>query len=153
MKEELKKQTIAAMKSGDTLRVSTLRLLSNAIHNEEIAKQRELTPEEEVAIIRRQLKQRDEAILALRQAQGKLTSSSPADLVMRIEREEQEAVILREFLPEEMSEENLGKIVEEVIAEAETPDFGRVMGAVMAKVGGRVDGGVVARMVQLKLKN
>lgn len=143
MKEELKKQIITAMKAGDTLRVSTLKLLSNAIHNEEIAKQKDLTGDEEVAIIRRQLKQRDEAI-------GLFEKGGRPELA---DKEREEALILREFLPEEMSEEELGKIVEGVIARAETPEFGRVMGAVMAKVGGRANGSIVSKVVGEKLKS
>lgn len=154
--ENLVEQVQEAMRAGDALRVSTLRLLSSALHNEEIDKRRKLTDEEELAIVRRQVKQREEAIEALRQAQGKLTSSSEAGLKVRIGQETKEAEILREFLPLQMSKEEIARTVEEVVKEAKVigpQDFGRVMGLVMARVSGRADGKLVAQIVTEKLKN
>ncbi|OGY09603.1 MAG: hypothetical protein A2700_01110 [Candidatus Blackburnbacteria bacterium RIFCSPHIGHO2_01_FULL_44_64] len=151
LKNNLQKQAQDAMRSGDSVRVSTLRLLSSALHNEEIAKQRDLTEEEEVAIIRRQIKQRQEAIEALRFAQDKLTSSSSADLVMRVEKEGQEAEILKKLLPEQMGEAELNEIVNNVVGELGVSEFGRVMGEVMKRVGGKADGKVVVEIVQKRL--
>lgn len=154
IKDELTTRINDALKAGDDIRVSTLRLLSNALHNEEIAKQKELSEEEELQIVRRQLKQRDEAIEALRQAQGKLTSASQEDLEARLKKEAQEAEILKEFLPAQMVTEELEKIVEQVISEvgASGPqDFGKVMGQVMARVKGQADGNKVAEVVKQKL--
>ncbi len=133
-----------ALKSGDSLRVSTLRLLSSALHNEEIAKQKELSEEEELQIVRRQVKMRDEAIEAYEKG-GRAESAA---------KEKQEAEILKEFLPAQMPEEELKKIVEEVISQtgaAGQHDFGRIMGAVMAKVKGQADGNKVAEVVKQKL--
>lgn len=141
-----------AMKSGDAIRVSTLRLLSNAIHNEEIAKQSDLTEEEELALVRRQLKQREEAVEALRQAQGKHTSATPKDLENRVEKEKQEAEILKEFQPQQMPESDLSELVDKVISELDTNDFGSVMKAVMAEVNGKADGKTISRIVAEKLK-
>lgn len=64
----LSTQINEALKKGDSLRVSTLRLLSNALHNEEIAKQGELTEDEESVVVQRQIKQREEAIEAYEKA-------------------------------------------------------------------------------------
>lgn len=151
----LSEQIKEALKKGDGVRVSTLRLLSNSIHNEEIAKQRELTKEEETGVVRRQLKQREEAIEALRQAQGKLTQGARAtELEGRIEQETKEAGILKEFLPVQMSEEELSELVNRLIGElgASGPqDFGRVMGAVVARVKGKVDGKAIAEVVKKRL--
>lgn len=133
-----------ALKGGDAVRVSTLRLLSNAFHNEEIAKQRELTEEEELVIVWRELKRREEAIEAYKKG-GRPESA---------EKERKEAEILKEFLPAQMSEEELGGIVEQVVREvgASGPaDFGKVMGAVVKKAAGRADGKTVAEVVQQKL--
>lgn len=142
IKENLQHQIQEAMKAGDQIRVSTLKLLSSALHNEEIAKQRNLTDEEEIQVVRRQLKQRDEAA----EAYGK------GGRVELANKEKQEAEILKEFLPQQMSEEELSIIVEQVIAETGGGDFGRVMGAIMKEVGGKADGGVVSEIVKQKLK-
>lgn len=154
IKDRITQELQEALKKGDALRVSTFRLLSNALHNEEIAKQEELAEEEETGVVRRQLKQREEAVEALRQAQGKLTSSSKADIEARIEKERKEAEILKEFLPAQMSEEELGGLVDRLIGElgaSSQADFGKVMGAVMTRVAGRADGKIVAQVVQQKL--
>lgn len=154
LKDRITQDLKEALKKGDALRVSTLRLLSNSIHNEEIAKQRELIEEEESTVVRRELKRREEALEALRQAQGKLTSSSEADLEARIEKEKKEAGILKEFLPAQMSEEELNGLVDQLISElgASGPaDFGKVMGAAVARVKGQADGKAVAEAVRKKL--
>lgn len=140
----LSEQIKEALKKGDSVRVSTLRLLSGALHNEEIAKQKELSEEEEIAIVRRELKKREEAVEAYEKG-GRLESS---------EKEKKEAEILKEFLPAQMSEEELAAIVERVIGEigASSPqDFGKVMGAVVARVKGQAEGKTVAQIVQQKL--
>lgn len=150
--DTLPERTKDALKKGDVVRVSTLRLLSNALHNEEIAKQRELTEEEELGVVRRQLKQREEAVEAYKKG-GRPESA---------EKEKREAEILKEFLPAspslggpaQMPEEEVEKIVEQVVAEIGTSgpsDFGRVMGAVMARVKGQADGKIVAEAVRKKL--
>ncbi|MBI4032994.1 MAG: GatB/YqeY domain-containing protein [Candidatus Blackburnbacteria bacterium] len=142
----LNDQIKEALKKGDSIRVSTLRLLSNALHNEWIAKQKELTEEDELAVLRRQVKQREEAIEAYEKAGRKEQAES----------EKKEAEILKEFLPAQMSDEGLTKIVEHVISEvgaAGPQDFGRVMGMVMQKVSGRADGKRVEEKVKEKLKS
>ncbi|MDO8503479.1 MAG: GatB/YqeY domain-containing protein [bacterium] len=142
--DTLNEQIKEALKKGDNIRVSTLRLLSNALHNEWIAKQKDLTEEDENAVLRRQAKQREEAIEAY--DKGGRTEAA--------EKERQELAILKEFLPAQMSQEELIKIVDQVILEvkpAGSQDFGRVMGAVMGKVAGKADGKAVAEAVRRKL--
>ncbi|MEK7521604.1 MAG: GatB/YqeY domain-containing protein [Patescibacteria group bacterium] len=146
-KNDLQKQIQEAMKAGDSVRVSTLRLLSNAIHNEEIAmkalgQQRDLTHEEELALVRRQLKQREEAVEAYEKG-GRAEAA---------EKERQEAGILKEFLPQQMSEDELSDLVNKAIEESEARDFGQIMKHVMVEVKGRADGKQVSSIVQNKLK-
>lgn len=144
IKDDLQNRIKEALKAGDDIRVSTLRLLSNALHNEEIVKQKELSEEEELQIVRRQLKQREEAI-ELYEKGGRPELA---------EKEKQEAEILKEFLPAQMNNEELARIVEQTIAEvgASSPqDFGKVMGAVMARVKGQADGKTIADVVKQKL--
>lgn len=144
IKDRITQELKEALKKGDSVRVSTLRLLSNSLHNEKIDKQRELTEEEEISIVRRELKRREEAI----EAYGKGGRQEAA------EKERKEAEILKEFLPAQISEKELSELVNQVIEEtgASGPqDFGKVMGAVMAKVAGRADGKAVAEAVKTRL--
>ena len=144
-----------AMKAHDELRTSTLRLLLSAFNYEKIAKQHELTEEEELVVIQKEAKQRRDSIEALRQAQGKLTTSTESQNKARLEREEAELKILQEFLPPEMDEEELARLVADAIVQtgAKTVgDMGRVIGAVKAKAP-NVDGGRIAQIVSSKLKN
>ncbi len=157
--ETIKKQIIEAMKAKDELCLSTLKLLSSELHNAKIEKRAsgpggDLNEKEEIEVVRREAKKRKEAIEALRQAQGKPTQNRP-DLKDRINREERELEILKEFLPKDLSEEKLKKIVDETIAKtgaASLQEMGQVIGAVMGKVKGRAEGGRVAKMVKSKLK-
>lgn len=125
--------------------MSTLRLLSNALHNEEIAKQKDLTEEDELQIIRRQLKQREEAIEAYEKG-GRAEAA---------EKEKKEAEILKEFLPAGLDSGELEKIMEQTISETGASgmqDFGRVMGVVMGKIKGQADGSKIAELVKQKLQ-
>lgn len=133
-----------ALKSGDAVRASTYRLLLSALNNENIAKMHELSEEEELAVVRRQLKQRGEAIEAYEKA-SRIESA---------EKEKQEAQILQEFLPEQLESTQIEQIVEQIIIETKPSgmsDFGRVMGEAMKRVAGRADGKVVSNIVRQKL--
>ncbi len=133
-----------AMKAHDEIRLSTLKLLSSAFNYEFIAKQHKLSEEEEMVVVRREAKKRKEAIEAYEKAGA----------TERAEKEKKELEILQEFLPPEMSDEELEKLVNEAINQtgAKTiADIGKVMGAVMAKTGGRAEGGKVAEIVKSKL--
>ena len=133
-----------AMKARDDIRVSTLRLLSSAFNYERIAKQHELTKEEELVVVKREAKKRLEAIEAYEKAK----------VQEKADREKEELAILGEFLPKQMSDEELEKIVEEVVRETgatSIADMGKVMGVAMGKVSGRADGGRVSELVKSKL--
>lgn len=134
-----------AMKARDEIRLSTLRLLSSALNYEFIAKQHVLNEEEELAVVRREVKKRKDAIEAYEKAKA----------TDRAEKEKKEMAILNEFLPAEMSEEEVTKLVDAAIAETgakSIADIGKVMGVVMAKTGGRAEGGVVSNLVKSKLQ-
>jgi hypothetical protein len=135
---------VAAMKAKDEIRLSTLRLLAAALHNEKIDKGRALSREEEIEIIQREAKMRKDAIKAYMQVEAK----------EQAEREKKELAILQEYLPEQLSDEELTKIVDEVIAKTgaqSLSELGKVMGKVMAKVKGKAEGGPVAEIVKRKL--
>lgn len=140
-----------AMKARDEIRLSTLKLLSSAFNYEFIAKQHKLSEEEELAVVRREAKKRKEAIEAYKKAGAN----------DRAEKEQKELEILQEYLPPEMGDEELEKLVDQAIKEADLPadathqalqaGMGKVIGAVMAKTGGRAEGGRVAELVRQKL--
>lgn len=132
-----------AMKAHDEVRTSTLRLLSSAFNYERIEKQHDLTEEEESAVIRKQAKQRRDSIEAYEKAgRDDMAKSEKAELD-----------ILQEFLPPEMSDEDLGKLIEQamIATGAVTPsEMGKVIGMVKSKAP-NADGGKIAQMVREKL--
>ena len=137
----------AAMKSRDADTLSTLRMLKAAILEEKTRKARDqvLGPDEEIAILQRYAKKRRETIEELRKA-------GREGLVAK---EEAEIAVTGRYLPAALSDDELREIVREVIAGAGAAgprDSGRVIGAVMARVKGRADGGAVSRLVQELLK-
>jgi len=148
--DTIQKQIAAALKARDEVRLSTLRMLSSSLNYERIAKQHPLVSEEELGVVAKEAKKRRDAIEAFRQARGKQTSSNEAGLAAKLAREEEELAILKSFLPEELSESELEKIVAEAVTQNGN-DFSRTMQAVMARVKGRADGGRVSRMVKEKL--
>lgn len=139
--EKIQENLKTALKEKKETQVSTLRLLISEIHNRQIEKQADLSNEDVIAVIRRGVKQRQEAI----EAYEKGGRQELAD------KEKQELEILSNYLPQEMSSEELEKITKEVIdgIGASGPgDFGKVMGVVMGKVKGRIDGAKVAEAVK-----
>lgn len=142
--DTITKQIGEAMKAGDKIRLSTLQLLSSALNYEFIAKQHKLSAEEELVVIRREAKMRKDAIEAYEKAGAK----------ERADKEKQELAILEEYLPAQMSDEELTKIVDEAIAQTGAKgmaDMGKAIGAVMAKAAGRVEGGRVSALVKTRL--
>ena len=142
--ETMTKRIGEALKNRDEVRLSTFRLLSSAFNYEFIAKQHKLSEEEELVVVRHEAKKRKEAIEAYQKA------GAPE----RAAKEQKELEVLQEFLPAQISDEELGKIVEEATAQigAKTiADIGKTMGVAMAKVAGRADGTRVLEIVKLKL--
>lgn len=133
-----------AMRARDELRTLTLRSAMAAAHNERIAKGRDLTDEEVVTVLTRQVKQRRESIEMYRDA-GRDDRAAA---------EEAEAAILAEFLPEQLSEDEIEQLVRAAITEtgaASPADLGRVMGAVSPRTKGRADGKLVSDIVRRQL--
>jgi uncharacterized protein len=122
-----------ALKSGDALKVSTLRLLLAAVHNEEIRLRKELGAEEIQKVVSTLSKQRTESIELYRKG-------GRDDLAQK---EEAELKILQEFLPQPLTEQEVEALIREAIAESGArgvQDLGKVMRQVMPKVSGRSDG-------------
>ena len=140
LQQDLKKAQLARSE----IEVSTLRLLLSEIKNLEIAKGKELIDQDIISVIQKEVKKRQEASVAFRQG-GREDSA---------QREVAELAILKTYLPDQLSTEELTKIVEESINEvgAKTiQDMGKVMGIAMGKVAGKADGGAVSALVKEKL--
>lgn len=145
------KLTGDAMKARDSIRVSVLRMLSSELKNEKINLQRDLTEEEELKVTRKEAKKRKEAI----ETYEKLKESKTPEIQERIKNESEELKILQEFLPAEVTEEEVNKLIDEAISETSAfgmKDMGRVIAFVKQKNSG-VDGAAVANIVRLKLSN
>ncbi len=141
--DTLNQKIIEAMKAHDAVRTSTLKMLSAEIHNYQIDHP-EMTDEEELSVIKKEAKKRKDSIEAYLKA----------NLNNRVESEQAELKILQEFLPEETSDADLEKFVNEVISETHAKvikEMGMVIGKVMQKAKGNADGGKVAELVKQKL--
>ena len=133
-----------AMKSGDKVRVSTLRLLTAAVKNRQIEKGAGLDDTEALEVVQLATKQRHEAIALARQY-------GREDVAQQ---EERELVILTAYLPEPLSTADLMQRIDAVIQEVEATsekDLGRVMRVLMPTVKGRADGNTVNRLVRERL--
>lgn len=144
LKERLNQEMKEAMKARDSLRLGTIRLILTAIKNKEIEQKEELDDQGVTAILSTLLKQRREAAEAYRE--GGRTELA--------DKEEAEILVLQDFLPEQLSEEQIGEIVDAAIAETgagSMKDMGAVMKVAMARTTGRADGKVVSRIVRERL--
>jgi uncharacterized protein YqeY len=144
--EKLQNEMKQAMKNKDRDRLSTIRMLISEIKKVQIDSKKDLSDEEIVKILQKYAKQRKDAIEQYKNA-------GREDLV---EKEEKELKIVNEFLPEQLSEEEVEKIVAETIEElnaSSMKDMGRVMKAVMSKIAGKADGSIVSKIVKNKLNN
>ena len=133
LKAGLQEAAKAALKSRDTIKLSTLRLLLAAVHNEEIRLRKELGAEEIQKVIATLSKQRSEAIELYRRG-------GRNDLAQK---EEAELEILQAYLPQPLTEQEVQTLIRESIAESGATgvqDLGKVMKQVMPKVSGRTDG-------------
>lgn len=138
--EKLLDDIKTAMKGRDELKVSTLRLARASIRNAEIDKGRDLTDEEVLETIAREAKRRREAIEGYEKG-------GRQELV---DKERRELEILNQYLPEQLDEVEIEKVVKEVAAElgiVGAKDKGRMMGALMPRVRGRADGKLVNQVV------
>jgi uncharacterized protein YqeY len=140
MLERIQTEIRQALKAGDKTRLSTLRLLLAALHNERIEKRHDLSENEILAVISREIKMR-------RNACHEYKKGLREDLVQEAERE---IAILETYLPSQYSEDELLVVVSRVVSEtaAGPHDFGKVMGMIMPLVRGKADGKRVQEMVR-----
>jgi len=145
MLESINEDLKSAMKSRETTRLSTLRMIKTALKNREIEKMSPLSEEEEIKELQRLVNQRNEAIDHYKQG-------GRTDLA---EKEAAEIAVIEQYLPPAVDLSTIIRIVEETIAEigaASSKEMGRVMKNVMTKLAGqRVDGKEVNQIVKSKL--
>jgi uncharacterized protein len=140
MEQELKQ----AMLDKEGERRDALRLLLASLRSAEKELQRPLSDDEELQVLQRERKRRIEAAEAFRSA-GRMEQA---------EKEERELAVLQEYMPAQLSEEELEEIIDDVIAEVGATSLrqlGRVMADVMPQVAGRADGSSVSQLVREKL--
>ena len=136
----------SSMKERNKERTATLRMALSELKKEEIDNKIELSNEDSIKILQRMIKQRKESMSQFLNAQRN-------DLA---EKEESEIVILQDFLPEQMSEDDINKLVIEAINETdakEPQDIGKVMGFLKTKIQGNADMGVVSKLVKENLQD
>lgn len=137
---------VVAAKGKDKLRLSALRLIKSALHNKEIDARRELEGEEVLQVLSSMVKQRKDSI-------EQFTNGGRMDLA---EKEEKELRVIQEFMPEQMSEEDIEAAIVKAIDEvgaASPRDMGKVMKALMPIVTGKADGKLVSQKVKEKLSS
>jgi len=146
--EKLKKDLLEATKSKDSTRITTIRLLLSSIKNKEIelkGVKKELSVEDVLLVLQKEAKQRKESIV-------EFEKGGRADLVQN---EGTELKIIEGYLPEQMSEDEVSKIVKKVIIEVgaeSNKDMGKVMSKTMEQLRGKADGKVVSEVVKKLLQ-
>jgi len=158
LKEKIQEDLKEALLKRENFEISVLRYLSSVLHNKEIEKKTalrreeklpekeieekgKLTDEEIIEAIMAEIKKRKESILEFERGQRE-------DLVKK---EEKEIEILKRYLPEQLSEEELKNLAQEIIMKtgaSSIRDMGKVMGELMSKVKGRAQGDQVAKIVK-----
>jgi uncharacterized protein YqeY len=146
LKQRLTDDIKQAMKDGDTVRRSVLRLLMSSVKNAEITKQADLDNSDILGIIAKEVRQHQESIESFKQGNRQ-------DLVVK---EEAEMAILQGYLPQQMTREEIVEAARQVIGEvgAQGPgDKGKVMKDLMRKLKGRADGKEINNIVTELLSN
>jgi uncharacterized protein YqeY len=144
LEEKLFEEMKQAMKTNDKIRLSTIRMIRSSSKNKEIELRRKLEDEDIIKVIQGMVRKGEESIEQF-QAGGR------NDLV---EKEKMEIEILKSFLPQPISQEEIIKIIDETIQETQASslkDLGKVMKAVIPRLGGKADGKVINQLVKERL--
>ena len=139
LKEKLLAEMKEALRSKDTLRLNTIRSVVSAIKNQEIDRRKDLEEDEILTLVTREVKKRKEASALFKEG-------GRTDLM---EKENREMEILQAYLPEQVSEEDLRKRIQEVIAETGAEgmkDFGKIMKVLVPEFKGKADNAVIKEL-------
>ncbi len=144
LEERLIEEMKQAMKSNDKLRLSAIRMIRSALKNKEIELRKKLEDEEAAKVIQAMVRKSEESVEQF-QAGGRM------DLV---DKEKKEIEIMKSFLPQPLSQEEILKIIDQSIQETQASsmkDIGKVMKLVMPKIGGKADGKLINQLVKERL--
>jgi len=145
LKKQIENDLKDSMKSGDNITRGVLRMLFSDLKNVEINERKEISEEKIIEIIKKNIKSRKDSITQYKKGNREDLASQ----------EKKELEILEKYMPEQMSEDEIRKIVIDVISKSEAvgaSDFGRVMGVVMKEIGSKADGGLVGGILREELK-
>ncbi|MBO1512264.1 MULTISPECIES: GatB/YqeY domain-containing protein [Metabacillus] len=143
--EQLNQDMKQAMKNKEKDKLIVIRMVKAALQNEAIKLgKNELSEEEDLTVLSRELKQRKDSLQEFKNA----------DRLDLVEKTQAEIDVLVDYMPEQLSEEEVSEIVKQTISEVNASskaDMGKVMGALMPKVKGKADGSLVNKLVQQQL--
>ena len=143
IKDNIQNQVNTALKAGDKERVNVLRFVLSQIQYKEINSGKKLTDEETVIALRQEVKKRNEAIEMFKKG-------ARQDLV---DQNKKEITIITEFLPSSMPEDELNKIIDDVIKKQSGPiNTGKIIGTVVGLTKGKADASIIVQIVNKKLK-
>ena len=144
LKSLIKSQVTISMKDGDKFRTTVLRMILAEIQKIEIEEKSDLDELQITSILEKMIKQRNDAISQFEQAKRQELA----------DKEKQEIEIIKEFLPEQMSDEEVSELVSKIISEVgaqDVKDMGKVMGSLKPLIAGKADAGFVSQLVKKAL--
>ncbi|MDX5475345.1 MAG: GatB/YqeY domain-containing protein [Bacillaceae bacterium] len=142
--ERLNTDMKQAMKEKDKEKLSVIRMIKSSLQNEAIKTKTDLSEDEELTVLSRELKQRKDSLHEFKNA-------GRDDLANKLQAE---IAIVEQYMPAQLSEEEISEIVKQTISEvgaSSKAEMGKVMGALMPKVKGKADGSLVNKLVQQHL--
>lgn len=142
MQDQINQDLKQAMLARDTAKTDTLKMIKTALQMAAIEANADLTEEQQIAVLKKESKKRAEAAEMF--AKGGNNEKAAAETA--------EKAVIDAYLPEQMSEEQVASLVDEAIAEVGSDNMGQLMGAVMKKVAGQADGGLVSKIVREKIQ-
>ena len=144
LKSLIKTQVTISMKDGDKFRTTVLRMILAEIQKIEIEEKSDLDEPQITSILEKMIKQRNDAIAQFEQAKRQELA----------DKEKQEIEIIKEFLPEQMSDDEISELVSKIISEVgaqDMKDMGKVMGSLKPLIAGKADAGIVSQLVKKAL--
>ncbi len=144
LEEKILEEMKQSMKANDKIRLSAIRMIRSSLKNKEIELRRKLEDEDIFKVIQGMVRKGEESI-------EQFHAGGRSDLV---EKEKTEIEVLKSFLPQPITQEEIIRIIDEIIQETHASsmkDLGKVMKAVMPKLGGKADGKVINQLVKEKL--
>jgi uncharacterized protein YqeY len=144
LKERIQQDMKDAMRAGDKPRLAAIRLILASIKQKEVDERKDLDDAEITAVLDRMVKQRRESI-------GQFEKAGRNDLV---EQETSELAIIREYLPEQLSQDQLHALIDDAMEQtgaSSIKDMGKVMGHLKPKLQGRADMGAVSALIKARL--